>query len=138
MTDGPEEAALLKKAAFLIPNPVYNIDPSTQQNPGVPVTLEEQKLEDSGVLEYTFQVELNIRNGTNDLTVFQQFTNRVIGGDNETVFLPWYNNYKETLPVIARNNSPFQVIHGEVRLRNFLEPYNRNNPICMAGLKCKQ
>ena len=55
---------------------------------GVPVTPEEQKLADIGVLEYTFQVELNIRNGTNDLAVFQLFVNQVIGGDNETEFLP--------------------------------------------------
>ena len=32
MTDGSEEAAMLKKPAFLIPNPVYDINPSTQQN----------------------------------------------------------------------------------------------------------
>ena len=60
MAEEPEDADLTRKPVFLIPNPVYEIDPSTQQNPGVPVTPEEQKLADSGVLEHTFQVELNI------------------------------------------------------------------------------
>ena len=73
MEDKPWDADLTKKPAFLVPNPANEIDLTTQQNPGVPVTPEEQKLADSGVLEYTFQVELHIRNGTNDLTAFQQF-----------------------------------------------------------------
>ena len=94
MTDGPEEAAMLKNLAFMIPNPVYDINPSTQQNLGVPVTKEEQKLADSSELEYTFQVELYIKNGNTDLAVFQQFTNRVIGGKDDTKFLPWYSNDK--------------------------------------------
>ena len=132
MADEPGDASLTKKPAFLVPNPVNEIDLTTQQNPGVPVTPEEQKLADSGVSEYTLQVELNIRNGTNDLAVFQQFVNRCIGGDNKTEFLPWYNNDKETMPVITRHNSPFQVIRGEVRLQNFLGPCNRNKS-CLYG-----
>ena len=40
MAEEPKDADLTRKPVFLIPNPVYEIDPSTQQNPGVPVTPE--------------------------------------------------------------------------------------------------
>ena len=49
MAEEPKDAYLTRKPTLLIPNPVYEIDPSTQQNLGVPVTPEEQKLADSGV-----------------------------------------------------------------------------------------
>ena len=84
-----------KQHAFQIPNPVYDIDPSTQQNPGVPVTPEEQKLADKGYFEYTFRVELYLKKGTNELALFQQFTSRV------TVFdKGWYGNNNKNLPKI--------------------------------------
>ena len=111
---------------FSVPNPIYDIDSSTLQNPGISVTPEEQKLADEGELEYTFQVELHTKPGVSDLTIFQLFTNRVIRDDNSTRFLPWYNNYRDTKPKITCDKSPYQVIRGEVRLRIFLGPYNKN------------
>ena len=135
MKDGPEEAALLKKPAFLIPKPVYDIDPSTQQNPGVPVTKEEQKLADSGELEYTFQVELHIKNGNTNLAVYQQFTNRVIEGNDNTIFLPWYSNDKEAFPEIAKNKSLFQVIQGRHNSETTWDLTTEISLACMDKLK---
>ena len=57
--DGPHNSA-----SYLIPKPAYEIDPLTQQNPGVRFTTEEKNLANSGDLEYTFHVEFNIMNGS--------------------------------------------------------------------------
>ena len=67
-----------KPISYLVPNPAYTIDPSTQQSPGVPVTPEEQRLADSGYMEYTFQVEINIKNNKSDIDLFPEFTARVL------------------------------------------------------------
>ena len=57
-------ASQSKTANFMIPNPIFKIDPTTQQTPGVTVTPEEQNLANSEVLEYTFQIDLNVKNTT--------------------------------------------------------------------------
>lgn len=124
------------KPAFIIPNPVFEIDPTTQQSPGVRVTPEEQKLANSGVLEYTFQVELNLQNVT-DLVVFQQFTNRVFDGDQDTKFLPWYSNENETLPEIDHQHKPYQTVRGAARLKNYLGPYNRTRTRLYGRVKVR-
>ena len=122
--------------AFLIPNPVFEIDPTTQQSPGVKVTPEEQKLADSGALEYTFQVELTLKNAT-ELATFQQFTNKVFEYDKDTKFLPWFNNEKSTLPEIDRLHSSYKAMRREVRLKNYLGPYNRTRTRLYGRVKVR-
>ena len=77
---------LVKTPAYLVPNPVYKIDLPMQQTPGVKVTHEEQKMANAGSLEYTFQVELFIKSGT-DLAAFQLFTNQILRYDKDAKFL---------------------------------------------------
>ena len=123
-------------SAFLIPNLVFEIDPTTQQSPGVQVTPEEQHLADSGALEYTFQVELSLKNAT-DLATFQQFTNKVFEGDKDTRFLPWFNNDNSTLPDIDRSHNPYKAVRGDVRLKNYLGPYNRTKTRLYGRVKVR-
>ena len=111
--------------SILVPNPAYQII-FTQQNPGVSVTPEEQKLADSGDLEYTFQVELNIKNGKTDLTLFQEFVQKVLKFDDKLTFLPWGSTDNDGLPEINIRHSPYSLIRGAVFLCHYLEPYNRN------------
>ena len=103
----------------MIPNPIFEIDPTTQQTPGVTVTPEEQNLANSGVLKYTFQIELNVKNAT-EILAFPRFTNRVIEEDQHLQFLPWFNNEKDNLPEIDQQHSPYQTVWGEVRLKHYL------------------
>ena len=109
---------------YMIPNPILEIDPTTQQTPGVPVTRTEQNLADAGALEYTMQIELNVKNG-NELAVFQQFTNKVFAADRNLQFLPWYRNDKDDMVNIDRTHTPYQTVRGEVRLKHYMGPYNR-------------
>ena len=125
-----------KGTEYLIPNPVFDIDATTQQTPGVRVTPEEQSLADAGVLEYTFQVELNLRN-LPELTVFQQFANKLLEGDKEAQLLPWFANERDDIPTISQHRSPFQTIRGNARLKNFLGPYNRNKSRLYGRVKLR-
>ena len=116
---------MVKTPAYLVPNPVYKIDQSTQQTPGVKVTREEQKMANARSLEYMFQVELFIKSGT-DLAVFQVFNNKILRCDKDAKFLPYYG--EDTLPEIDTNKTPFKTIRGNTHLRHYLGPYkiNRN------------
>ena len=86
------------RALYLIPNPVYDIDPLTQQTPGVRVTTDEQKLTDTGDLVYTFQLEFTIKNSSSESATFQQFTDIVLKLDKSTRFLPWNTVEGSALP----------------------------------------
>ena len=109
---------------YMNPNRILEIDPTTQQTPGVPVTRTEQNLADAGALEYTMQIELNVKNG-NELAVFQQFTNKVFAADRNLQFLPWYRNDKDDMVNIDRTHTPYRTVRGEVRLKHYMGPYNR-------------
>ena len=82
-----------------------------------------------GSLEYTFQVKLFIKSGT-DLEAFQLFTNQILRYDKDATFLPWYG--EDTLPEINTNKTLFQTICGNTRLRNYLDPQNINKN-CLYG-----
>lgn len=125
-----------KDPSYLIPNPVFEIDTTTQQTPGVRVTAEEQSLADAGVLEYTFQVELNLKQQP-ELTAFQHFASRMVAGDPEVQFLPWFANADEDLPVIDKRNSPFQTVRGEIKLKNYLGPYNKTRSRLYGRVKVR-
>ena len=131
-----QDGATQRTSAFLIPNPVFELDPTTQQSPGVRVTPEEQRLADAGALEYTFQIELNLKN-VSEITVFTQFTNRVMEVDQEMKFLPWYRNETGTLPAIDRNTNPHRTISGVARLRNYLGPYNKTRTRLYGRVKVR-
>ena len=124
--DGNAKDAGKKRKTFAFPNPVYDIDPSIQQSPGVPVTPEEQKLASAGQLKYMLQVEFFLKKDTNELALFQQLTNKIFGLDKGTKFLPWFGNDDKQFPEIGSQCTPYQVICGGVRLRNYLGPYNKN------------
>ena len=83
-------------------------------------------------MEYTFQVELNIKNNKSDIDLFQEFTARVLKCDNNLKFLPWSSDNSTGLPNIDVHNSPYSLIRGAVRLRHYLGPYNRDRN-CLYG-----
>ena len=128
--------AQTRTSAFLIPNPVFELDPTTQQSPGVKVTPTEQRMANSGVLEYTFQVELSLKN-VSEHTVFQQFTSQVIEGDQATKFLPWYGNESGNLPDIDKHNNPHKTVRGDARLKNYLGPYNKSKTRLYGRVKVR-
>ena len=113
-----------KTKTYMIPNPILEIDQTTQQTPGVPVTRAEQHLANAGVLEYTMQIELTVKNG-NELAVFQQFTTKVFEADKNLQFLPWYRYDGDDMVTIDRTHTPYQTVRGEVRLKHYIGPYNR-------------
>ena len=111
------EKQLSQNRSYSIPNPIFEIDPTTQQTPGVPVSRTEKNLANAGVLEYTLQTELSVKNG-NELAVFQQFANQVFAADKNLQFLPWYKNDGDDMPDIDRTHTPYQTIRGNVRLKH--------------------
>ena len=71
---------------------------------------EEQNLAESGDLEYAFQVKCNIKNGSLEIAMFQQFIDKVTKLDKHTRFLPWNTVEDAEMPEIDLHHSLYNLI----------------------------
>ena len=61
----------------LIPNSAPIMDPTTVQLPGVHASAKEQALENNGLQEYSFEVQLRRQSNATDMTIFQNIVNKI-------------------------------------------------------------
>ena len=100
-------------------NVALETDPTVVQTPGVPVTKNEQELANTGLLEYTFQVEFKLKNNVSEIGMFQEFVRRIVSVEPNIKFLPW-NGDDDSLPKIDGKHLPYATIRGQGRLKHYL------------------
>ena len=107
-------------------------DPTTVQSPGVHVSVKEQAIANSGLLEYTFKVQLRRQNNITDAMTFQNFATKVFQTNPRANFMPW-NLENEDLPDI--NTSNICTLLWPFKLTHYLDNYNKNINILYGHAK---
>ena len=72
---------MIRGSKHLTRNVALEVDTTTVQSPGLKVTEEEQNLADTGLLEFTFQVEFKLKSNDTEIGMFQEFVRNVTNAE---------------------------------------------------------
>ena len=72
--------SMIRGSKHLTRNVALDVDTTKVQSPGLKVMEEEQNLADTGLLEFTFQVEFKLKSNDTEIGMFQEFVRRVTNG----------------------------------------------------------
>ena len=71
---------MIRGSKHLTRNVALEVYTTTVQSPGLKVTEEEKNLADTGLLDFTFQVEFKLKSNDTGICMFQEFVRRVTNG----------------------------------------------------------